>query len=138
MANINLGITIGDVNGIGIEVILKTLKDKRISDFCTPVIFRLNKVISFHEKQLEIHDINFNIINSIDKIKKNKINLYNFIEEAEVNFGKECNLAGKYALKSIQEACSAIKNKIDVLVTAPINKHAIQKRLIHLSGILNF
>ena len=70
MANINLGITIGDVNGIGIEVILKTLKDKRISDFCTPVIFGSNKVISFHKKQLEIHDINFNIINSIDKIKK--------------------------------------------------------------------
>ena len=48
-------------------VILKTLKDKRISDFCTPVIFGSNKVISFHKKQLEIHDINFNIINSIDR-----------------------------------------------------------------------
>ena len=139
MANINLGITIGDVNGIGIEVILKTLKDKRISDFCTPVIFGSNKVISFHKKQLEIHDINFNIINSIDKIKKNKINLYNFIEEAEVNFGKECNLAGKYALKSIQEACSAIKNKkIDVLVTAPINKHAIQKEVNSFIGHTEF
>ena len=130
MANINVGISIGDINGIGIEVILKTLKDKRISDFCTPIIFGSNKIISFHRKQLELKDLNFNIINSIDKIKKNKINLYSLIEDdIEVNFGKESTLAGKYALKSIQEACNAFKNKkIDVLVTAPINKNSIQKK----------
>ena len=140
MTNVNLGISVGDINGIGIEVILKTLKDKRISDFCTPIIFGSNKVISFHRKQLEIHDLNFNIINSIDKIKKNKINLYNIIDEdTEVNFGKKCDLAGKYALKSIQEACSAIKNKkIDVLVTAPINKYSIQKEVKSFIGHTEF
>ena len=140
MTNINLGISVGDINGIGIEVILKTLKDKRITEFCTPVIFGSNKVISFHRKQLEIDDLNFNIINSLDKIKKNKVNLYNFMDEnTEINFGKECNLAGKYALKSINEVCSAIKNKkIDVLVTGPINKHSIQKEVKSFIGHTEF
>ena len=140
MANINVGISIGDINGIGIEVILKTLKDKRISDFCTPIIFGSNKIISIHRKQLELKDLNFNIINSIDKIKKNKINLYSLIEDdIEVNFGKESTLAGKYALKSIQEACNAFKNKkIDVLVTAPINKNSIQKEFKSFIGHTEF
>lgn len=127
---IKVGITVGDTNGIGIETILKTFRDNRMLDFCVPVIFGSNKIISKHKKKLTLQDINFNIINSIKKISSKKINILSALDEdISVDFGEESIASGEYALKSINSSIIALKNKeIDVLVTAPINKSSIQKK----------
>ncbi|WP_075343766.1 4-hydroxythreonine-4-phosphate dehydrogenase PdxA [Tenacibaculum agarivorans] len=133
------GISIGDINGIGIEVILKTFEDKRMLDFCTPVIFGSNKVISFHKKALNVNT-SIHGIQSLDKIVHGKVNLLNiWKEEVKVEIGKTTPLGGKYALKSLSQAVSALKeNKIDLLLTAPINKENIQSEEFNFPGHTEF
>ncbi len=124
-----LGITIGDSNGIGIEIILKTFKDNRMLDFCTPVIFGSNEILSQHKKKLQIHNINFNVLRDLKNLKHNKINLLEVLKnKADVKIGKKNIDGGDIAINSIDCAIDAYKkNKIDALVTAPINKSSIQK-----------
>ena len=125
--NIIVGISIGDLNGIGSEVVLKTFEDSRMLEFCTPVIFANVKIISFVKKTFEstsaIHGID-----TLDQIVIGKINVLNvWRENVEVNFGVNDDAIGKYAVKSFVTATKALKEgKIDVLVTAPINKYNIQ------------
>ena len=125
--NIIVGISIGDLNGIGSEVVLKTFEDSRMLEFCTPVIFANVKIISFVKKTFEstsaIHGID-----NLDQIVVGKINVLNvWRENVEVNFGVNDDAIGKYAIKSFVTATKALKEgKIDVLVTAPINKYNIQ------------
>ncbi len=140
MKRIKAGISIGDLNGIGIEVILKTLTDNRMTEFCTPVIFGSNKILSAHKKTLELHDFNFHSIKKITEIKEKKINLLNcWQEDVEINFGKATSLSGKYAFESIQLACAAMKKKeIDILITAPINKVAVRKNIKNFIGHTEF
>ena len=98
MKHIRAGISIGDINGIGIEIILKTFKDNRITDFFTPIIFGSKKLFSIHQQQLGIKESNLHITNSIKNIKKNKINLINcWKENIEVDFGQGSILSGEYA-----------------------------------------
>ncbi|MEY3498390.1 MAG: 4-hydroxythreonine-4-phosphate dehydrogenase PdxA [Bacteroidota bacterium] len=125
--NIIVGISIGDLNGIGSEVVLKTFEDSRMLEFCTPVIFANVKIISFVKKTFEstsaIHGID-----TLEQIVIGKINVLNvWRENVEVNFGVNDDDIGKYAIKSFVTATKALKEgKIDVLVTAPINKYNIQ------------
>jgi len=125
--NIIVGISIGDLNGIGSEVVLKTFEDSRMLEFCTPVIFANVKIISFVKKTFEstsaIHGID-----TLEQIVIGKINVLNvWRENVEVNFGVNDDAIGKYAIKSFVTATKALKEgKIDVLVTAPINKYNIQ------------
>ncbi len=130
-----VGISIGDINGIGIEVILKTFNDKRMLEFCTPVLFGSNGVIGHHKKALNI-ETPFNGIQSLDKIVSGKINLINvWKENVDVNLGKLTKEGGEYALKSLMSAVEALKNnKIDVLLTAPINKENIQSEKFNFPG----
>ncbi len=130
-----VGISIGDINGIGIEVILKTFEDKRMLEFCTPVLFGSNKVISFHKKALNMNN-NIHGIQSIDKIVHGKINLLNiWKEEVKIELGKTTNQGGKYAIKSFTEATEALKSKqVDILITAPINKENIQSKEYKFPG----
>lgn len=125
--NIVVGISVGDINGIGLEVILKTFEDPRMLEFCTPVIFASTKTVSFHRKQLNI-TINYNGAESISKIISGKINIINvWKDNPQIKFGEETKEGGKYAFLSLKAAVKALKNdQIDVLVTAPINKHNIQ------------
>ncbi len=134
-----VGISIGDINGIGIEVILKTFEDKRMLEFCTPVIFGSNKVISFHKKTLNLNN-SIHGIQSFDKIVHGKINLLNiWKEDVKVEIGKTTPDGGKYALKSLSEAVKALKNKdVDVLLTAPINKENIQSKEFNFPGHTEF
>tara|TARA_Y100001978_G_scaffold198072_1_gene209929 strand:+ start:637 stop:1680 length:1044 start_codon:yes stop_codon:yes gene_type:complete len=127
--NIKLGVTIGDSNGIGIEIILKTFKDVRMLEFCTPIIFGSNEILSQHKKILQIHDVYFNVLRDINKLKHNKINLLEIHKNnSKVNIGEKNINGGDNAIKSIDSAINAYKkNKIDALVTAPINKSSIQK-----------
>lgn len=124
---IKLGISIGDLNGIGCEVVLKTFEDTRMLDFCTPIIFASNKTISFQKNELGI-EINYHGVPDASKALDGKINVVNVWKEVPiVKFGEATEEAGKYAIKSLRAAVSALKNgEIDALVTAPINKNNIQ------------
>ena len=125
--NIIVGISIGDLNGIGSEVVLKTFEDSRMLEFCTPVIFANVKIISAIKKTFEstapIHGID-----TLEQIVIGKINVLNvWREHLELNYGTNDDALGKYAIKSFVAATKALKEgKVDVLVTAPINKYNIQ------------
>ena len=133
--NIVVGISIGDLNGIGGEVILKTFEDARILEFCTPVIFASSKVLAFLKKHFK-STINFNDINSMNQIIHGRVNVLNcWKEPVRIEFGQENMEIGAYAIKSLEEATKALKNNgIDVLVTAPINKHNIQSDTFKFPG----
>jgi 4-hydroxythreonine-4-phosphate dehydrogenase len=132
---IKLGISIGDLNGIGCEVVLKTFEDVRMLDFCTPVIFASNKVISFQKKELGL-EINYNGIQEVSHAIDGKINVMNVWKESpDIKFGEATKESGEYALKSLVAAVAALKNnEIDVLVTAPINKNNIQSEDFKFPG----
>lgn len=125
--NIIVGISIGDLNGIGSEVVLKSFEDTRMLELCTPVIFANVKILSFLKKQLDLN-LNLHGIDKIDQILPGKINVLNVWREGvNLEWGKEDANVGKYAIKSFLAATQALKeDKIDVLVTAPINKATIQ------------
>jgi len=136
---IKLGISIGDFNGIGCEVALKTFQDPRMLDFCTPIIFASNKVISQQKSDLELN-ISFNGVRDASQAIDGKINIVNVWKETpNVDYGKATEEAGKYAIKSLRAAVAALKNgKIDVLVTAPINKNNIQSEDFNFPGHTDF
>ena len=130
-----VGISIGDLNGIGVEVILKTFQDKRMLDFCTPVLFGATKVISYHKKALGI-ETPVHGITAIAQVNHSKINVLNiWKEEVAIELGKTTKISGDYAAKSLASAVKHLKeNKIDVLVTAPINKENIQSDTFSFPG----
>ncbi|WP_298550408.1 4-hydroxythreonine-4-phosphate dehydrogenase PdxA [uncultured Algibacter sp.] len=133
--NIIVGISIGDLNGIGGEIILKTFEDERFLDFCTPVIFAAAKAMTFLKSHFN-SQINFNIIDNITQITHNKVNVLNcWNEPVQIEFGKEDPKIGNFAIKSLESATKALKNgDINVLVTAPINKHNIQSEEFKFPG----
>ncbi|CDF77734.1 4-hydroxythreonine-4-phosphate dehydrogenase [Formosa agariphila KMM 3901] len=133
--NIIVGISIGDLNGIGGEIVLKTFEDPRILEFCTPVIFASVKVMSFYKNHFKM-DINFNGINQINQLVIGKVNVLNcWKENVSINFGKEDFKIGEYAIKSLELATEALKTGgVDLLVTAPINKHNIQSEKFKFPG----
>ena len=130
-----VGISIGDLNGIGSEIVLKTFQDQRMLEFCTPVIFASVKVLSFLKKQYNL-ELNLHGIDAIDKIVPKKINVLNVWKEPiDINFGKQDNTMGQYAIKSLEAAVTSLKkNEIDALVTAPINKANIQSEHFNFPG----
>jgi len=132
---IRVGISIGDLNGVGSEIVLKSLSDNLILDFCTPVIFASVKTLSYIKKILAL-DIQFQGIDHLDKIVDSKINVYNVWKEgATISWGAPSEDSGKYALQSFQEAVKALKNDaIDILVTAPIDKGSIQSESFKFPG----
>ena len=139
MSKIKVGISIGDLNGIGLETIIKTFKDNRMMDFCTPIVFGSSKVASIHRKAIELQDFNFNIINNIKDANPKKANLLTiWKDEVEIKFGEATTQSGELAFDSIKKATEALKNnEIDVLVTAPINKASIQEKVSSFIGHTN-
>jgi len=125
--NIIVGISIGDLNGIGSEVVLKTFEDARMLELCTPVIFGNVKILSFVKKTFESTSM-LHGIDQLNQIIPGKINVLNVWKEGiDLNFGANDENIGKYAIKSFTTATQALKDGlIDVLVTAPINKYNIQ------------
>ncbi|WP_340076348.1 4-hydroxythreonine-4-phosphate dehydrogenase PdxA [Leptobacterium sp. I13] len=132
---IKVGISIGDLNGIGCEVVLKTFEDSRMLDFCTPVIFASTKTVSEQRKQLHI-DLNYNGISNASQAIYGKINIVNVWKDTpEITYGAATEEGGKYALLSLKAAVKALKNdEVDVLVTAPINKTNIQSEEFTFPG----
>lgn len=137
--NIVVGISIGDLNGIGGEIILKTFEEARMLEFCTPVIFASAKAMNFFKTHFN-SEINFNIINSLNQVVTAKVNVFNcWNEPVNIEFGKEDPKIGTYAIKSLQAATKALKEgSIDVLVTAPINKYNIQSEAFNFPGHTNY
>lgn len=133
--NIIVGISIGDLNGIGSEVILKTFEDTRMLELCTPVIFANVKVLSFIKKQFNL-TAQLHGIDKLEQIVIGRINVLNVWREGvDLAFGTNDPEIGKYAIKSFVAATDALKeDKIDVLVTAPINKYNIQSEEFKFPG----
>ncbi len=122
-----IGISIGDINGVGAEVTMKALMDNRLHKLITPVIYAHGKALTFYRKQMEMEDFNFMQIRSIDEVHHKKINVINVVDECpEVIPGVETQEAGKLALAALDKAITDLKlEKIDALVTAPLNKNNI-------------
>lgn len=133
--NIILGISIGDMNGVGPEVILKTFEDQRMMELCTPVVFGNAKLLSFIKKSINC-TTNIHGIDSLDQIQKGKFNVLNLWKEGvNLDFGTLDDVVGQYAIKSFVAATKALKNnEIDALVTAPINKYNIQSEEFQFPG----
>jgi 4-hydroxythreonine-4-phosphate dehydrogenase len=125
---VRVGITMGEVNGVGPEVIIKTFLDSRMHQVITPVIYGSGKVISFHRKALNIQEFTYNTSRSIKEIIPHKLNLLNcWDEEIKVEIGVAAKQTGIYAIKAIDAAIEDLKNgMIDVMVTAPVDKHSIE------------
>ena len=123
-----VGISQGDVNGIGLEVVIKTLMEPAIAEICTPVLFSSQKTVSYYRKVLGLEDFNFTPIREFSQINPKKANVFIcYEEEVNIEMGKSTPIGGKYALLSLQKATQALIDKqVDVLVTAPINKSNIQ------------
>lgn len=134
-AKIKVGISIGDMNGIGPEIVLKAFEDLRMTELCTPVIFANSKMLSFMKKHFEL-DMRFQGIPSADKAVDGRVNVVNaWKSNFKVAFGEEDKVAGKYAVRSIEVAAKALINgDVDVLVTAPINKNSIQSEEFNFPG----
>ena len=132
---IKVGISIGDYNGIGPEIILKTLKDKSMLDFFTPVIFGSGKLFSFQKNVFKLQ-FNFNYILHASEAVDGQINIVNLRkDEMEVKFGTPTEESTKLAIDSLEAATNALmKGDVDVLVTAPINKDEMIKHGFPYTG----
>jgi 4-hydroxythreonine-4-phosphate dehydrogenase len=136
---IKLGISIGDLNGIGGEIILKPFEDKRMLDFCTPVIFASNKTISFLKNHFNLN-LKFHGIPEASQAIDNRINVVNVWKEVpDIEFGKPTETGGKFAVRSLKAAVEALKKEeVDILVTAPIHKKTVQSDAFSFPGHTDF
>lgn len=132
---IKVGITHGDINGIGYEVILKAFSDATMLELCTPIIYGSPKVATYHRKAMDI-PTNFAIIASSEEALDDRVNILNCVDdELKVELSKPTREGGKAALDALEKALSDYREgMIDVLVTAPINKHTIQSENFHFPG----
>lgn len=133
---IKVGITHGDINGIGYEVILKTFGDLRIAELCVPVIYGSSKVAAYHRKALELPPVAFNQIKEAADAEVNKVNIINCVsDDSKVELGKSTKIAGDASLAALERATADLNEGfVDVLVTAPINKDNIQQDGFHFPG----
>lgn len=137
---IRVGITIGDANGVGPEVIIKTFSEPRILQVCTPVIYGSGKVISFYRKLNHNQEFNYNTIRSIQEQIPRKLNLINcWEEEIKVEPGKPSLQTGAAALTALSDAVKDLAaGNIDVLVTAPVDKNSIKTEGVEFTGHTEF
>jgi 4-hydroxythreonine-4-phosphate dehydrogenase len=131
-----IGISCGDLNGIGVELIIKTVNDNRLLDICTPVIFANNKVINFYRKGLQDINLNFVIIKDFTRLNPRQVNVFNCWEdEVPLNPGQLTDASGRYAVLSLVTAAQALKDgHIQGLVTAPIHKKNTQSDEFNFTG----
>ncbi|HNT93994.1 MAG: 4-hydroxythreonine-4-phosphate dehydrogenase PdxA [Bacteroidales bacterium] len=130
------GITQGDINGIGYEIIMKALSDTAVTDLCVPVVYGSPKVAAYHRKVLNINNFNFYNIRSAAEANPKKVNLVNCLgDDVRVELGKSTPEGGQASLAALESAVADLADgKIDVLVTAPIDKHNIQSDSFRFTG----
>lgn len=126
---IKVAITCGDLNGIGLEVVMKTFLDNRMLQVCTPLIYVSSKAISSHRKLLALNEFNYNTTRSAKEALLRKVNVVNcWEEEIPLQLGEATETSGRYALRSIDAAIKDLQEgTVDVMVTAPVNKNNIPK-----------
>lgn len=124
---IKVGITQGDINGIGLEVIMKAFSDPLMYDLCVPILYGSTRAIGYHKKALELEDFNFHRVDSAEQAHHKKFNLINVInDEPKIDLGESTADGGRFALESLKAAAVDLsKGKIDVVVTAPVDKHSL-------------
>ena len=132
---IRVGITHGDINGVGYEVILKAFSDPVMFELCTPIVYGSPKVAAYHRKALDLQTT-FSIINTAEEAQEDRLNILSCTDdELKVELTKPTPEAGKAALDALEKALEDYREGlIDVLVTAPINKHTIQSESFHFPG----
>lgn len=137
---IRVGITQGDINGIGYEVIIKTLLEPHMTEMCTPIIYGSPKVAAYHRKALNIENLSFNHVRNANEAHPKRINIINVIDDnTRVELGKSTREAGESSYNALDAACIDLEQGlIDVLVTAPINKDNIQSEHFHFPGHTEF
>ena len=135
-SKIKVGITHGDINGIGYEIILKSLSDPRILEICTPVIYGSSKVAAYHRKALNLQSLSMNSVRSGEEAHLKRINIVNCLDDnTRVELGKSTEMSAEAALKSLEKAVADLKKgAIHALVTAPINKKEIQSEKFEYPG----
>ncbi|MCK5822972.1 MAG: 4-hydroxythreonine-4-phosphate dehydrogenase PdxA [Bacteroidales bacterium] len=133
---IRVGISHGDINGVSYEIIIKTLLDNRIFEFCTPIVYGSSKVAAYHRKALNINNFSLNSISKPEDANIKRANIINCIDDdIKVEFGKSTEAAGNSSFVALERATQDLKDKkIDVLITAPINKNNIQSEKFHFPG----
>ncbi|WP_111598643.1 4-hydroxythreonine-4-phosphate dehydrogenase PdxA [Chitinophaga skermanii] len=131
-----IGITIGDINSIGAEIIIKTFVDNRMLELCTPVIFASNKTINFYRKLLNENNFNYQSIKDFTRLNTKQVSVYNcWEEEVQITPGQLNEVGGKYAARSLEVALECLKNnEIDGIVTGPIHKNNIQQHNFQYTG----
>jgi 4-hydroxythreonine-4-phosphate dehydrogenase len=131
-----IGISIGDLNGIGTELAIKTFSDNRLLEICTPILFASNKLINFYRKSIPDSTFNYQHIKDLSRPFHKQVNLFNcWEEEVAISPGQLTDVGGTYAVKSLIAASEALKDKkIDGLVTAPIHKKNIQSDVFSFTG----
>lgn len=133
---IRVGITQGDINGIGLEIVLKTLHDPLLSEICTPVLFSSQKTVGYFKKMIGLDDLNVQFVREWNQLNPKKANVFVcYEEEVQIELGKATPVGGKYAFLSLEKATTAVKEgQVDTLITAPINKHAIHSESFPFAG----
>ena len=131
-----VGISQGDINGIGLEVVLKTLMEPGIADVCVPVLFSSQKTVSYYRKMLGLEEFSFNPIREFAQINNKKVNVFVcYEEEVNIEVGKATQTGGKYAVLSLEKATQAlVDGHIHALVTAPVNKSNIKSDAFNFTG----
>jgi 4-hydroxythreonine-4-phosphate dehydrogenase len=133
---IKVGISIGDINGIGPEVIMKALKDARMMLDCTPIIYGSTKIFAHYKKVLNDQDFNYQSCKLAEEAQIRKINVVNvWSDEVEFQMGQVTEQGGKLAFMALERATQDLASgKVDVLVTAPISKEAMAKSGFQFPG----
>ncbi len=133
---VKLAITHGDVNGINYEIIIKAIKDNRLYELFTPIVYGLSKVVGYHRKNMHFSDFNYNIVRDARQAMTNHANIINISnQEIKIEFGKSTQEAGRLAFEALELAVKDLKEKkVDVLITAPINKANIQSDQFRFPG----
>jgi 4-hydroxythreonine-4-phosphate dehydrogenase len=131
-----IGFSCGDLNGIGLEIIIKTLNDNRITELCTPVVFASNKSINFYKKSVSDGVFNYQAVRDFQRLSPKTVNVFSCWEdEVSITPGQLTDVGGSFAIMSLTEAVKALKEKqIDALVTAPIHKKNVQSESFPYTG----
>lgn len=130
-----IGVTLGDLNGVGPEVVIKALQDSRLLNYFTPVVYGATRILNYYKKHFDLNEFNYTQAKD-DSFSARKVNVVNCWEEhVEISPGQASTSSGIYAFKSLERATQdALEGKIDAIVTAPINKKIIQSDSFHFPG----
>ncbi len=140
MGKARVGITVGDINGIGLEVIIKALSHPKITEFCTPVIYGSAKIVSYHKNIVKPNEFAFQSLQSAERLSNDRVNVVNcWTDTVSIKLGEPNEESGKFAYIALDRAVQDIqKGLIDTLVTGPIHKHAMSKAGFPYAGHTEF